>query len=156
IGTIIGAISLNFTMLMIGRIVQAVGAGVIMPLMMTIFMLIFPVNQRGYAMGIAGLVISFAPAIGPALSGWLIAFLPWRALFYLILPLVILDVILAYIFMKNVIPRTFPQVDYISIVLSTLGFGGLLFGFSIVGDFGWAHTGVIISLIIGVIGLILF
>jgi len=156
IGTIIGAISLNFTMLMIGRIVQAIGAGVIMPLMMTIFMLIYPVNRRGYAMGMAGLVISFAPAIGPALSGWLIDFLPWRALFYVVLPLAILDVILAYVFMKNIIPRTFPKVDYMSIVLSTLGFGGLLFGFSIVGDFGWAHTGVIVSLIVGVITLTLF
>lgn len=156
IGTLICALSFNFPMLMMGRIVQAIGAGVIMPLMMTIFMLIFPIERRGFAMGMAGLVISFAPAIGPAVSGWIIDFLPWRSLFYFILPLAIIDLILAYFFMKNIIPRTFPKVDFLSIILSTLGFGGLLFGFSTVGDYGWTDPTVIVTLLIGVIALTLF
>lgn len=65
IGTVLCAFSLDFLMLMVGRVIQATGAGILMPLMMTVFMLIFPVHRRGFAMGIAGLVISFAPAIGP-------------------------------------------------------------------------------------------
>lgn len=155
-GTIFSALSLNFPMLMLGRIIQAIGAGVIMPLMMTIFMLIFPLERRGFAMGMAGLVISFAPAIGPALSGWIIDILPWRALFYFILPLAIIDLILAHFFMKNIIPRTFPKVDMLSIILSTFGFGGLLFGFSTVGDYGWTNPLVITTLLIGTITLTLF
>ncbi len=141
---------------MVGRIIQAAGAGIIMPLMMTIFMLIFAVERRGFAMGMTGLVISFAPALGPSLSGWLIEFLPWRSLFYIILPLAIIDLIIGYFFMKNIITRTFPKVDYVSIVLSMFGFGGLLYGFSSVGNYGWSNKGVIISLIVGTITLTLF
>ncbi len=156
VGTIVCAFSINFPILMVGRIIQAAGAGIIMPLMMTIFMLIFAVERRGFAMGMTGLVISFAPALGPSLSGWLIEFLPWRSLFYIILPLAIIDLIIGYFFMKNIITRTFPKVDYVSIVLSMFGFGGLLYGFSSVGNYGWSNKGVIISLIVGTITLTLF
>lgn len=156
IGTIICAISINFPMLMVGRIVQAIGAGIIFPLMMTIFMLIFPIERRGFAMGIAGLVISFAPAISPSLSGWMVEFLPWRSVFYVILPIVIIDLLAAYFFMRNAIPLTYPKVDPISIVLSTLGFGGLLYGFSSAGNVGFLNMSVIVTLIIGAISLTIF
>lgn len=68
---------------MLGRIIQASGAGIIIPLMQTILFLIYPVEKRGSAMGMFGLVISFAPAIGPTLSGWLVEQFPWRSLFLL-------------------------------------------------------------------------
>src|SRR5699024_10104145 len=139
----------NFPMLMIGRIIQAIGAGILMPLMMTIFMLIFAYEKRGFAMGMAGLVISFAPAIAPPASGWLIDILSWRSLFFIILPFAIIDLILAFFFMKDVIKRIFSKVDYASIILSVLGFGGLLYGFSNVGNHGWIHPTVIWSLLIG-------
>src|SRR5699024_1627691 len=156
LGTFISALSLSFPMLMVGRIVQSIGAGVIMPLMMTVFMIIFPIERRGFAMGIAGLVISFAPALGPALSGWFIEYLPWRWLFYAILPIAIIDLILAFYYMKDVIPRSFPKVDILSIMLSTLGFGGLLYGFSSAGDYGWSNQIVIIAILVGVIALTWF
>lgn len=156
LGTVVGALSLNFPMLMIGRVIQAMGAGVIMPVMMTVFMLIYPVEKRGFAMGMAGLVISFAPALGPALSGWFIEYLPWRSLFYAILPIAILDLILAFYFMKDIIPRSFPKVDVMSIILSTLGFGGLLYGFSSAGNYGWGSMLVLSPLIIGTITLTAF
>lgn len=156
IGTLIGSISLNFTMLMVGRIVQAVGAGMVFPLMMTIMMLIFPIERRGFAMGIAGLVISFAPALGPALSGWMIEFLPWRSVFYVIIPIAMIDLFAAYFFMQNVIPLKYPKVDVLSILLSTLGFGGLLYGFSSAGHDGWTNLAVLASLIIGAISLTIF
>lgn len=80
-GTLICAIAPNFTILMAGRVIQASGAGIIMPLMQTILFLIFPVNKRGTVMGVFGLVIAFAPAIGPTLSGWIVDQYPWRVLF---------------------------------------------------------------------------
>lgn len=156
IGTLISAISINFSMLMVGRIVQAIGAGVIFPLMMTIFMLIFPIQRRGFAMGIAGLVISFAPALGPALSGWMIEFLPWRAVFYVIIPIAIIDLLAAYFFMRNIIPLKYPKVDVLSIILSTLGFGGLLYGFSSAGNYGWTNIAVLSAITIGAITLTWF
>lgn len=156
IGTVLCAFSLDFLMLMVGRVIQATGAGILMPLMMTVFMLIFPVHRRGFAMGIAGLVISFAPAIGPSLSGWLVDVLPWRSLFFIILPFAIIDLVLGSFFMKNIISRTFPKLDVLSICFSVLGFGGLLYGFSIVGDYGWNNVLVLTSIPIGVIFLIIF
>lgn len=156
IGTLISAIAFNFPLLMVGRIIQAIGAGIIFPLMMTIFMLIFPVQKRGFAMGIAGLVISFAPALGPAVSGWMIEYLPWRSVFYVILPIAIIDLLAAYFFMRNIIKLTHPKVDISSIILSTLGFGGLLYGFSSAGNYGWTNVAVLTSIIIGAISLTLF
>src|SRR5699024_6600755 len=70
VGTIAGGLAPNFSLLIVGRIIQSAGAGILMPLMQTVFLLIFPVHKRGTAMGYIGLVISFAPAIGPTVSGW--------------------------------------------------------------------------------------
>ena len=100
VGTAICAVAPNFPLLMVGRIIQASGAGIIIPLMQTILFLIFPVEKRGTAMGMFGLVISFAPAIGPTLSGWLVEQYPWRSLFYVILPIVIIDFFIAYLICK--------------------------------------------------------
>lgn len=156
VGTLFCALAPNFPLLMVGRVVQAAGAGIMMPLMMTIFLLIFPIERRGAAMGTVGLVISFAPAIGPALSGWLVQYYPWRSLFYVVLPLAIIDIIIAYFVMKNVTTQTFPKVDVFSIILSTLGFGGLLYGFSSAGNYGWSSPVVISTLIVGAVSLTLF
>ncbi|MEC5423791.1 MDR family MFS transporter [Virgibacillus sp. C22-A2] len=155
-GTLFCAVAPNFPFLMVGRIIQAAGAGIMLPLMMTIFLLIFPIERRGAAMGMVGLVISFAPAIGPTLSGWLVEYYPWRSLFYVIFPFAIIDIIFAYFVLKNVTKRTFPKVDYFSIALSTLGFGGLLYGFSSAGNYGWSSIVVIASLLIGTITLTAF
>ncbi len=156
VGTFICAIAPNFALLMVGRIIQAAGAGIMMPLMMTIFLLIFPIEKRGTAMGTVGLVIGFAPALGPVISGWLVEYYPWRSLFYLVLPLSIINIVISYFVMKNVTKRTFPKVDYLSIILSTLGFGGLLYGFSSAGNYGWTNIAVISSLVIGAITLTSF
>ncbi|WP_044893228.1 MDR family MFS transporter [Bacillus alveayuensis] len=155
-GTAVCAAAPNFGLLMAGRVAQAAGAGIIMPLMQTILFLIFPVEKRGSAMGMFGLVIAFAPAIGPTLSGWLVEHFPWRSLFYVILPIVMIDLIVSYFILKNVTKQTFPQIDILSILFSTLGFGGLLYGFSTAGNSGWTSDSVIISLIIGAIFLVWF
>jgi len=156
VGTLICAVAPNFFMLIVGRIVQASGAGIIMPLMQTILFIVFPIEKRGSAMGLFGLVISFAPAIGPTLSGWLVDHFPWRVLFFIILPIVIIDIILAYFILKNVTKRTFPELDMLSVIFSTLGFGGLLYGFSSAGVSGWGNDVVVFSLMIGAISLGMF
>lgn len=156
IGTLICAVAPNFPLLLAGRILQASGAGIMMPLMQTIMFLIFPVEKRGTAMGMFGLVIAFAPAIGPSLSGWLVDQFPWRSVFYVVLPIAILNIVTAYFLLKNVTEQSNPKVDPISIILSTLGFGGLLYGFSIAGETGWLSLQVVISIIVGAITLYLF
>src|SRR5690625_2938484 len=140
IGTFVAAIAPNFSFLMAGRILQASGAGIMMPLMQTILFLLFPVERRGTAMGLFGLVIAFAPAIGPSLSGWLVDQFPWRSVFYVVLPIAIFDIIAAYFLLKNVTELKKPKLDILSVILSTFGFGGLLYGFSIAGDMGWSSS----------------
>ncbi|HLR63660.1 MAG TPA: MDR family MFS transporter [Lentibacillus sp.] len=157
-GTIICAFAPNFPLLMVGRIVQASGAGIIMPLMQTILMLVYPLEKRGSAMGMFGLVIAFAPAIGPTLSGYLVEHFPWRSLFYVVFPIIVIDVVIAYFLLRNVTERTFPKVDVPSIILSTFGFGGLLFGFSVAGSAanGWGSPQVMISMVVGAVSLTFF
>ncbi len=156
IGTLICGLAPNFFFLMVGRVAQAAGAGIMMPLMQTILFLIYPVEKRGQAMGMFGLVIAFAPAIGPTLSGWLVDQFPWRSVFFVVLPIAIVDIIVAYFILKNVTKRTFPKVDVLSIILSTFGFGGLLYGFSTAGSDGWASLQVILSISVGVVALTFF
>ncbi|MGO4888187.1 MDR family MFS transporter [Anaerobacillus sp. MEB173] len=155
-GTLLCAIAPNFATLMLGRVIQGSGAGIIMPLMQTILFVIYPIEKRGAAMGMFGLVIAFAPAIGPALSGWLVDHLPWRSLFYVVLPIVVLDLVLAYYVLKNVTDQTFPKLDIPSIIFSTLGFGGLLYGFSIAGNVGWSSYEVVLTSLVGLVSLVWF
>ncbi|UJL45634.1 multidrug efflux MFS transporter [Virgibacillus sp. NKC19-16] len=156
IGTFIAAISPNFSFLMAGRVFQAAGAGIMMPLMQTILFLTFPVHRRGSAMGLFGLVIAFAPAIGPSLAGFLVDQFPWRSVFYVVLPIAIIDIIAAYFLLKNVTEQKNPRLDILSVILSTIGFGGLLYGFSVAGDAGWLSYQVILSIVFGAISLYWF
>lgn len=155
-GTLICALAPTYVFLLIGRVVQAASGGMIMPLMQTILFAIFPVHKRGTAMGTFGLVIAFAPAVGPSLSGWIVDKFPWQTLFYMMLPIAIIVFIIAYFLLDNVTERTFPRLDVLSIILSSIGFGGLLFGFSVAGDLGWSSPQVIWSLIVGAISLVIF
>ncbi|WP_138415997.1 DHA2 family efflux MFS transporter permease subunit [Aquibacillus sediminis] len=156
IGTLIAAISPNFSVLLVGRVIQSAGAGVMLPLMQTVFLMIFPINKRGAAMGLIGLVISFAPAIGPALSGWVTEHYSWRVLFYIIFPIAIIDIVVAYFALKNVTELSKPKLDVLSIILSSFGFGGLLYGFTSAGNNGWFAMITLLSLAVGVVALLLF
>src|SRR5699024_10664250 len=84
IGTLIGLVAPSFSILLIGRIFQGIGSGIMIPLMQTILFLLYPRENRGFAMGLAGMVINVAPAIGPPISGVLLKFLVCRSLFFLL------------------------------------------------------------------------
>ncbi|MFC4618701.1 DHA2 family efflux MFS transporter permease subunit [Camelliibacillus cellulosilyticus] len=156
VGTLICGISPVFGLLIVGRIVQAAGAGIMMPLLTNVILAIFPVEKRGSAMGLIGVAMVFAPAVGPTLSGWIVEHYSWRLLFYIILPIAVFDIIVAFIYLKNVTKRTFPKIDILSIILSSFGFGGLLYGFSSAGNNGWGAPIVLGSFAIGAIALVLF
>lgn len=155
-GTLVAGMAPNFEVLLLGRVIQSSGAGVMLPLMQTVFFMIFPVHRRGAAMGLVGLVISFAPAIGPALSGWVTEHYSWRVLFFIILPIALIDILIASLVLRNVTEVTKPKLDVLSVILSSFGFGGLLYGFTSAGNEGWLATSTILSLGVGVISLILF
>ena len=156
IGTITGSFANNFAMLLTARIIQGAAGGLIVPLMQTVFLVIFPIEKRGLAMGIVGIVLAFAPAIGPTLSGWIINYYPWRYLFYVTLPFTIIDLILAFFLLKNVTGGKKVSMDILSVIGSTIGFGGLLYGFSNAGNYDWTDVRVYLPLIIGIIFLFIF
>lgn len=156
IGTIIGAMATNFTMLLTARLIQGLAGGIMTALMQTVFMIIFPKEKRGFAMGIVGIVIAFAPAIGPTLSGWIINHYPWRYLFYVTMPFGIIDLILGAFLLKNVTGGKDVSIDILSFIFSTVGFGALLYGFSNAGNASWMDASVYMPLIIGIVFIGLF
>lgn len=156
LGTLICGLAFNFPVLLAGRVVQAAGAGIMMPLLMNVILSLFPINKRGSAMGYIGLAMMFAPAIGPTLSGIVVQSFSWRVLFFIVLPIAIIDIILAYFLLRNVTKQSNPKVHYTSIVMSTIAFGGLLLGFSSAGEMGWSNIEVILPLVIGAVVMVFF
>ncbi|MFF2094085.1 DHA2 family efflux MFS transporter permease subunit [Paenibacillus sp. NPDC058174] len=155
-GTIVSALAHNFDLLLIGRLIQAAGAGIIMPLLMTVVLTIFPPDKRGAAMGMVGFAIIFAPAIGPTLAGYIMEHYSWRTMFYGMIPFAVIIIGIAFIYLKNVSERSYPKVDILGVILSTIGFGAILYGFSSAGGKGWSSAEVLISIAAGVVSLGLF
>ncbi len=155
LGTFIAAISTSFPVLLLARVLQAAGAGIVMPMGQTIMLLTLPRRYRGLGMGVIGLVMGCAPAIGPVVAGFVIDAFGWHSLFYALTPLSLLTIIVAYFYLENVGETTNPGLDIPSVILSTLGFGGLLYSFSAIGSYGFTPI-VFVSLAIGTVALILF
>lgn len=158
IGTIVSAAAPTYSILLVGRLIQAVGTGLLMPIIFNVFLLIYPPERRGKVMGLIGLVIMFAPAIGPTLSGVIVEYLGWRYLFIIVIPFALFSLAFAYKHLINVGEVTKPKIDVISLVFSTFGFGGIVYGFSSVGESanGFASVNVLSAMIVGVIGIVLF
>lgn len=155
-GTVIAAIATAYPVLLLGRVVQASGSGIMLPLLMTVLLAVISVERRGTAMGMIGIVIAFGPAIGPTLSGWLLEHFSWRSLFITVLPIVAITVTVAGLFLRNVTDLRKPKIDVLSIVLSSVGFGSFLYGFSIASESGWVSTVVISAISIGTVVIGLF
>ncbi len=157
VGTIVCGIAPSFGVLLTGRIIQAVGTGLLLPVMMNTILTIYPPEKRGAAMGTIGLVIMFGPAIGPTLSGLILDALNWRWLFFFVIPLAVFSIVFAAVYLRNVSELSRPKVDLISILLSTVGFGGIVYGFSHAGEGeGWSDPVVYTCLIAGFVALALF
>jgi DHA2 family lincomycin resistance protein-like MFS transporter len=157
IGTFIAAVAPTFSVLMIARVVQAVGTALLLPLMFNTILVIIPPHKRGRSMGLIGLVIMFAPAVGPTVSGLILKTLTWHWIFWISLPLLIVALVFGAFFMQNVTKPTKPKIDIFSIVLSTIGFGGIVYGFSSAGEGGgWGSSNVIFAIAIGVVALVAF
>ena len=156
LGTIVAALAPVFGILLLARVIQAIGAGILIPLMFNTILTIFPINKRGTIMGLMGLVMMVAPAIGPALSGLIIEKLSWNWIFWISLPFLGLALLAGFIYMQNVSTPTKPKIDILSIILSTIGFGGIVYGFSVAGESGWGSPLVIATIAIGIVALSVF
>ena len=154
-------------MFLAGRIIAAIAVGISMPLMQVVMVNIFPAESRGTAMGLNGIVIGLAPAIGPTLSGWLLQKHgtvmglnlngSWRLIFHLPMAVLALVIIAAPFCIKNVIKNERMKLDLPSLVISTVGFGSFLWAFTNVATDGWGNVKTVIApMIIGALIIVLF
>lgn len=158
VGTITCAFAPSFSILLLGRIIQAIGTGLLVPLLFNVFLHIFPPSRRGKAFGLIGLVFMFAPAIGPTVSGLIVQYFGWRYLFILVIPFLIISIGIAHKYLINVSTITKPKIDFLSLFYSSIGFGGIVYGFSVAGqeNIGFLSPSAYVPIIIGVISLTLF
>ncbi len=135
-GTLACAVAPTFALVLAGRIVQAGGTAIMMPLLMTTIMQLVPPAHRGAVMGNISLVISVAPALGPTLAGVVLQFASWRGVFGLMVPIGLAMLIGGALRIANVNEPVRVPLDVLSIPLTVLGFGGLVYGLSLIGDTG--------------------
>lgn len=154
VGSLICAIAPSFPFLFAGRLVQACATGVLMPTVFSLLLLIFPREQRGMAMGIIGLVVSFAPAIGPSISGVLVDSIGWRALFVLVACLSAIIIVISAITLKNMEGFAPTSFDIVSVILMAAGMVCLLYGLSTFTTGNTLVSGLL--MLVGIAGLILF
>lgn len=158
VGTLVAALAPGFEILMIARVIQAAGVALMLPLMFNTVLVIIPAEKRGGAYGLIGLVLVVAPAVGPTISGLLIEKLSWHWIFWLSLPFLLIALLFGMRSMQNVSAITKPKIDIFSLIVSTLGFGGIVFAFSSAGEGegGWGTNKVIFSMVVGILALTIF
>ena len=159
VGTIMGAVAPAFVVLLLGRIVQAAGTALIVPLLMTVMLQMVPLERRGTVMGFIGVVIAVAPATGPTVGGVILEAFTWHAIFLCMLPLLVGVLLLGAKLLSNVGENSTQPIDLISVVLSVVAFGGTVYSLSSLetaldtGD----NVGMLVGLlVIAVIALVVF
>ncbi|TCD54586.1 DHA2 family efflux MFS transporter permease subunit [Alloscardovia theropitheci] len=154
VGAIISALAPNFAILLIGRAIQGIGLGLVLPMTFSMVLEIMPPHKLGAAMGMTSLIIMLAPVIGPTLAGILAGAFSWRFVFWSIVVLAVIGIIFAAQFLINAYELTKPKVDILSVILSIFGFGGVVLGAGMASEYGWMSVPVIAALIVGIAALV--
>lgn len=159
LGTLVSAVAPVFEVLLAGRVIQASGTAIMLPLLFTTVLNVVPASHRGRMMGVITIVIAVAPAVGPTVSGVILSTLTWHAIFWIILPISLLALALGAVWVRNVTEtRPDARFDVLSVILSAFGFGGLIYGLSSIGEAaaGHAPVPVWVPLAIGGVALVTF
>ncbi|HWL25200.1 MAG TPA: DHA2 family efflux MFS transporter permease subunit [Ureibacillus sp.] len=156
IGSLLGAIAPNFTVLLIGRLIQGFGTGIFLPLMFSVVLMIFPIHKRGAVMGIVGLVLTAGPALGPSIAGLIISVSSWHFIFWIMIVLNLLLLIFGATKMENISDLSRPKIDFLSLIFSTLGFGGVVFALATLAESSITELIVWLPFVVGIVVLILF
>lgn len=156
IGSLICVFAPNFYILLLGRIIEAVAAGGLMPFIQNVILIMFPPEKRGMAMGITGLVIGFGPAVGPTVSGLILKYTNWRMLFVVLSVAISIAGICAIFSIQNITSPSKTRTDTLSFVESIVGFGLMLYALSEIGNTGKVTVSLCLSFILGLIIIGLF
>ena len=156
VGTLIGAVANSFILVIIGRMIQAIGTGMMMPLVNVLAMQYTDRSKQGAVMGIIGLAFNFSPIIGPTLSGVILEYFAWQYLFILILPVIIAVVLLSFFFLPQIETDENPKFDTLSLITISFGLLFLLTGFSNIGQANFLSFNVLGYTAIGLILIFIF
>lgn len=154
-GTIVACFSTSFPILFAGRVIQAIGTGILVPLIFNTVLILIPPEKRGATMGMVTLVVMFAPTIAPVIMGFLMGYMDWHWFFVMVLVCFVAIAIAGIKFLKNVTEVGHPKLDLLSVILAAIGFGGVVISLSGMGENGLSPN-VSIPLIVGMVSLILF
>ncbi|KWX20554.1 MULTISPECIES: DHA2 family efflux MFS transporter permease subunit [Mycolicibacterium] len=158
-GTLVAALAPGFAVLLVGRIVQACGTAVMVPLLMTTVMTLIPAERRGQTMGTISIVIAVAPAIGPTLSGFILGSLNWRWMFWIVLPIALVALTAGLTWLRVDDEKQEPTpIDAVSVPLSAIAFAGLVFGLSLMGESSHGEQSVPawVPMTVGAVAMVLF
>jgi DHA2 family lincomycin resistance protein-like MFS transporter len=158
LGTLVATVAPGLELLIVARVIQATGTAIMMPLLMTTVMTLVPPEGRGKTMGNISIVMSVAPAVGPTIAGLILAYLTWRWMFILVLPISLGALFLGWRRIENVTTPRFAPLDVLSVILSAFAFGGLVYGLSTLGDGANGPTlfPIWAPLAVGIVAMVLF
>lgn len=158
LGTLLSGLAPGFGVLLVGRVVQACGTAVMLPLLMTSVMRLVPPQRRGATMGTITIVIAVAPAVGPTIGGAVLSSLGWRWMFWIVLPLAVAALVIGAIWLRLGSDTRSVPLDLLSVLLSAAGFGGVLYGLSTFGGSGGGEQPVPpwIPVVVGLLALTVF
>lgn len=153
VGSLVSGFANSFPILLLGRMIQGFGPGLILPMMFALVLEVFPPHKIGTAMGMCALIIMFAPAIGPTLAGFIVGALSWRWIFFVFAMILFVAFLFAAKFMVSPYELTKPPIDAVSCIASIFGFGGLVIGVGLASLYGWLSVLVLASLAVGIVCL---
>ncbi len=156
VGSLVSGFAPGFEIALAGRAIQGVGVGVVLPMMFATVMEVIPPHKIGSAMGISALVIMSATAIGPTLAGLILGAFSWRFIFFSFAFIALVGMAFVLKFGVSPFGVTRPYVDVASLVVSALGFGGIVFGVGVASLYGWVSAPVISSIVVGVACLAIY
>lgn len=156
IGSLLSGSANQFGILLAGRMIQGIGTGLILPMMFSVVLEVFPPHKIGSALGVAALVIMFAPAIGPTLSGMILGMLSWRWIFFCFVIILTVALIFTLIYMVNPYQLIKPKIDVLSCLTSAIGFGGIVLAVGLSSECGLVSVPVIVPLAIGILAIVFY
>ena len=156
VGSVISGLAPSFEVVLFGRLIQGIGTGLVLPMMFAVSLEVVAPQKLGAAMGLAALIIMFAPAIGPTASGIILGAFSWRAIFFMFAFVLLVGILVAAKFLADPYQLTKPHIDTLSCVFSIIGFGGLVLGAGLASSAGWLSVQVLLPLACGIAALILY
>ena len=156
IGSVICFLSASIEVLIVGRILEAMGTGILLPIGQILIFRIMPEEKWGFYMGLMGFLVGIVPAMGPTVGGIIVDLFNWRIIFEFLAIIAVVILILAMLFANFELETEKYPLDFVSLILSILFCAGVMIGFSNIAEFAFSLSHVVLPIVVGAISLIIF